>query len=633
MNKGALFILLGVFYIYATTIGAQNSRPATNNAQDMQIFYHTVESGQTVFSLAKMYDVMVLDIHKLNPGSENGIKVGDRLKIPQRKFEEKSVLNNTNSKTTNTNNKTTNENSKATNADSKTTNVDNKKRDDDIIHTIQKGETLIGISRIYGINPDSILDANPGLSQKTFSAGRKIRVPKPVQQKPATEIVEKKGEKEVYYTVPSNETIYNICKKFKTTEKELLNMNPELAGGLRAGMTIRIPLRISESDIPKEELIKPRPTPVVPPVSRANMIKIALILPFDANNRAMTDLKRQMVAYYEGLLLSVDSLRKQGISPELFLHDCDTSVARTRRLLQDKNEELKKMHLIIGGYTIDQIKLFADFAKQNAIKYVIPFSQKTEEIEALDNEFIFQVNPQLSYLYPKAAFAGANLFAKHHIIFLDTKDTLPQYDFIRVFKQELKDRNISYKDAVYESDSFEENIKSLLSTSKPNMIMPVSLSLDALQKIKPILRLIAETNPEYNLTLFGYPRWQTYTYSKDCLDCLEDFHALNTYIYSSFYANNIHPGVKAFYEKYKNWYSKSPVAVYSLLGFDTGMYFISALKKFGTKFEDHLSEMNYNSLQTGFDFERFDESGCNINKNIYIIHFNRDYTIDRSQYK
>jgi len=256
MNKGALFILLGVFYIYATTIGAQNSRPATNNAQDMQIFYHTVESGQTVFSLAKMYDVMVLDIHKLNPGSENGIKVGDRLKIPQRKFEEKSVLNNTNSKTTNTNNKTTNENSKATNADSKTTNVDNKKRDDDIIHTIQKGETLIGISRIYGINPDSILDANPGLSQKTFSAGRKIRVPKPVQQKPATEIVEKKGEKEVYYTVPSNETIYNICKKFKTTEKELLNMNPELAGGLRAGMTIRIPLRISESDIPKEELIR-----------------------------------------------------------------------------------------------------------------------------------------------------------------------------------------------------------------------------------------------------------------------------------------------------------------------------------------------------------------------------------------
>jgi len=160
------------------------------------------------------------------------------------------------------------------------------------------------------------------------------------------------------------------------------------------------------------------------------------------------------------------------------------------------------------------------------------------------------------------------------------------------------------------------------------MIMPVSLHLDALQKIKPILRLIAETSPEYNLTLFGYPRWQAY--SKDCLD---DFHALNTYIYSSFYANNIHPGVKAFYEKYKNWYSKSPVAVYSLMGFDTGMYFISAIKKFGANFEDRLSEMNYNSLQTGFDFERFDESGCHINKNIYIIHFNKDFTINRSQFK
>jgi len=149
--------------------------------------------------------------------------------------------------------------------------------------------------------------------------------------------------------------------------------------------------------------------------------------------------------------------------------------------------------------------------------------------------------------------------------------------------------------------------------------------------------MIADTKPEYNLTVFGYPIWQTQGdsdeekqyYEKN----LEHYHALNTYIFSYFFADNIHPSVKAFYDKYKYWYSKSPETLYALLGYDTGMYFLSALQQFGTDFETRLSELNYKSLQTGFNFERLNDEGGFINKNLYIIHYNKDYSVTRSEYK
>ena len=595
MKKIIQSALLGVCLLFAIHIFAQDNRATNSNVQDMEIFYHTIERGQTVYSIAKMYDLMVIDIHRLNPGSENGIKAGDQLKIPQRRFEEKSILN-------------------------------VRSDDNHTIHTIQKGETIFGLSRKYNVSEDRILQANPGLSNATFSIGKKIRIPKAIVQKPVFEIVDNKGTREVYYTIPANETLYNICRRFKTTEDELLDLNPELAGGLRVGMTIRFPLRINENEIP----VTPRPAPVVPAtpsVARlpASAAKIALLLPFDAGNPKPTEI----IEYYEGMLLAVDSIRKQGFFAELFVYEIgENDAAKTMRLLQQKKEELSKVQLIIGGNTTEQIKLIADFAKQNRIKYIIPFDRNDKEV--YDNPFIFLANTPPDYLNVTAAYAGANLFGKHNIIFIDTKDSLNQTEFIKEFKQELKDRNISSKDAVYNAEKFEENTLSILSTTKPNMIMPVSRSLSALLKITPALRALAEMNPDYNLTLFGYPWWQTYLQ-----DCLDDFHTLNTYIYSYFYADISHPGMKQFYDNYKKWYSKSPSTTnfkYSMLGFDTGMFFFHALHKFGENFEEHLSELNYKSLQTGFKFERVNKNGGFINTNLYIVHFNRENSIIRSEF-
>jgi LysM repeat protein/ABC-type branched-subunit amino acid transport system substrate-binding protein len=567
--------------------------------QSDDIFYHTIERGQTVYSIAAMYEVSIDDILKLNALTDNAIKIGETLKIPQKREKAVNVVDM-----------------------------------DYLYHTIEAKETLYGVSKKYNVTGQQIIDANPGLSQATFSIGKTIRIPASIKERKTTEVVDKKKGKEVYYTIPEKETVYNICKKFKTTESELLSLNPELSGGLRKGMTLRIPLRISIKDLPAEVSETPKEVnemlstkPVVKPVSSA---KVAILLPYDeAETSKSSGAMSRFTEFYEGMLLAVDSLRKQGYSSEFFVYDIGEQTDKLKKLLRDKEEILREVHLIIGGISNEQIKLISDFALKNKVKYVIPFTQKNDEV--LNNAYVFQVNTPKEYLYANAAYAGANLFSKYNIIILDTKDADPQTEFIKELKKELKMKNIPFQDATYNANKFKTEITALLSTTKPNMIMPVSSSLDALIKIKAILRSINESKPEYSITLFGYPVWQTYT--KDCLD---DFHALDTYIYTLFFADNMNPSVKIFYNDYKNWFSKNPMSTfpkYAMLGFDTGMFFLQAIKKYGVDFENNIAAMDYKSVQTGFHFERVNNWGGFVNTNIYIVHFSKDFKITRIDFK
>lgn len=75
MRKIRIGILLFCLLLSVSSLSSQNTR----------YFYHTVTSGQGVYSIARMYNVSEQDIYKLNPGSERTIITGQQLRIPQKK--------------------------------------------------------------------------------------------------------------------------------------------------------------------------------------------------------------------------------------------------------------------------------------------------------------------------------------------------------------------------------------------------------------------------------------------------------------------------------------------------------------------------------------------------------------------
>lgn len=59
---------------------------AISYAQENQSYFlHTIEKGQSLYSIAKMYNVTTNDIIRLNPGCDEKIYAGQAIKIPKEK--------------------------------------------------------------------------------------------------------------------------------------------------------------------------------------------------------------------------------------------------------------------------------------------------------------------------------------------------------------------------------------------------------------------------------------------------------------------------------------------------------------------------------------------------------------------
>ena len=84
--------------------------------------------------------------------------------------------------------------------------------------------------------------------------------------------------------------------------------------------------------------------------------------------------------------------------------------------------------------------------------------------------------------------------------------------------------------------------------------------------------------------------------------------------------------------KYLYWYNnemKNASPRYALLGFDTGMYFMSAIAQHGKNFAQYDLFPDYSSLQTDFKFERINNWSGFINKSFYFVHLSPDHTIEK----
>jgi LysM repeat protein len=574
---------------------SQTAKPPTASAQvqgDERFFYHTVERGQTVYSIALMYNVSEEDVYHLNPSSRQYVKAGEKLRIPQLEM----------------------------------TRIAEERKEEEayVFHTIRPRETLYGVSKQYRISAEDISNANPGLTLQSFVAGKTIRIPV-AKIESAPTVVTKTVIKKVEYTVKKKETLFGICKQFNITGDQLLQYNPDLKTGLKAGRLIIIPVETEETVTIAPEQKEFDLNAVMTArneIRKTNMARIALLLPFQVTDSQNSSRFRE---YYEGFLMAVDSMRNAGMSVEVSVHDIGDNVQKMRTALE--NESLLRSNLLIGGVTNEQIEQIGEFALKNGLKYVVPSNSKCDRL-TLGNACIFQVNTPYHYLFSYATARACTLFADYNIILVDTHDKEEKALFTNTFKADLRERQIPFRELSFQEGSFPADLKALLSTTKPNLIMPLSASINALRKINTTLRPLADSKPDYRLTLFGYPEWQMYT------DLMEDFFVLNTYIYTSFYANNLSADVRRFNAKYSYWYKKSMAQSYpkyAMLGFDTGIFFISAINKYGPNFEGNIQRHKYNSIQTGFGFERVNNWGGFINTALYIVHFNRNFTITRSE--
>lgn len=212
--------------------------------------YYTVQSGDSLWSIAKKYGVTVDELKSANNLISNTLSIGQVLRIP---IEEEDSLpstyivvsgdtlysiarkfNTTIDAIKTLNNLTTNSLSIG-----QTLRIPGETEEniptavDYVDYTVKSGDSLYAIARNYGISVDDIKSFN-NLTSNTLSIGQKLRIPVSVDQEiTVTPYIE--------YTVKKGDNLYAIARIYGTTQQEIMNLNNLTSNLLSIGQVLKIP--------------------------------------------------------------------------------------------------------------------------------------------------------------------------------------------------------------------------------------------------------------------------------------------------------------------------------------------------------------------------------------------------------
>ena len=596
-------------------------------AEESNSFVHTVRRGETLYGIGKMYSVSVAEIKEFNPGVTSKLNVGDKLNIPQKG---KKVAT------------TTSKGNVSDKADSKKVVADS----DYIFHTIASGETLYAISGKYNVTVKEIIRANPGIKPNKLYKGSVIRIP--VKQEivetihnqeavaeMAVDVVEETPQEAVpaaacsTYVAKRKETYFSIAQKFDIPIDSLKAANRDIRV-VKEGMTINIPiaqptvesLAVTAKEEDSSEYLDNIYAQVYEK-NDASHINVAVILPFMLNEDESNIKSSLYTEYYQGFLLAVDSLKRQGYSINLYAYDTQGSTEVVKGILD--NELMTTMHLIIAPEDDEAINLIADFGERHDINVVNTFSLKNERVNT--NARVFQTNIPGSYLYAESAALFIKTFNNKSVVFLNNKDVVEdENEFLVTLKDELNKRNIPYSTCDYSTVLTASDMRSVADQSAV-VFVPTTNKKEALVTMLPGLEEFVNKTPSCDVSLFGYPGWVPQI-SKN----INKLYMLDTYIFSRFYTI---PDDAMLYDlsiKYLYWYNeemKNASPRYAILGFDTGLYFMNAIAKYGKNFANYELPNGENSIQTDFKFERINNWSGFINKSFYFVHLSPDMKIEK----
>jgi len=155
--------------------------------------YYTVKSGDSLWSIAKKYNISVSDLKSANGLTNSLLTIGDVLKIP----------------------------------------VIDEEKPKENIYVVKSGDSLYKIAQNYDTTVSAIMQLN-NLTSTSLSIGQILEIP----------VETSIGNT---YTVKSGDSLYKISKKYNTTVNELVSLNNLSNTALSIGQVLKVPTSSTEN--------------------------------------------------------------------------------------------------------------------------------------------------------------------------------------------------------------------------------------------------------------------------------------------------------------------------------------------------------------------------------------------------
>ena len=571
----------------------QNTYP-TMTENGKTYYLYTVQKSEGIYAISQRFSVPQSLIIEANPGVENGLKLGQLIKVPQ-----------------------------GVSTTDKKNNAPVKIGKDQ--HVVKAKETLYGLSKKYNCTVDELLELNPWATHLTIGAVLQIPSKKGESQKSKVESQFKPSaetssldyaEAQPDFMSEANR-VESQKSKVESQCKPSAEKDSPASAKVQPDLTSEA-INVESQDKQKKnekkniwswfskskEIADTTSVTTVDSVAatedtqswwlkqQESEIKVAILLPFMLDSLHRDASMDRFVEFYQGCLLAIDSLAKQGLSTEIYTYDIGKDTHSLQAALQEP--ALSNVDLIIGPAYQNQVKEVADFASKHRIPTVVPFSSSIPEITS--NPYLFEVVTPQKELYTRLVQKFCYHFNDKNIIIVKPR-MLGQYnkaDFANQLMAGMDATLVPY--TVISDDSIATTIDSLAALSdKECLVVLPSTHQVALNKFGEALHYIKSTN----VSVFGFPEWNSMG--------INELYSKRMYGFSNYYTSFDDPQIISFFTQLKDTYGvpkgiqQSPN--FALFGFDICYFFLQQYSENGKYFYQFMPTTETQGLQMNFLFE------------------------------
>jgi LysM repeat protein/ABC-type branched-subunit amino acid transport system substrate-binding protein len=523
------------------------------------------------------------------------------------------------------------------------------------IHTVEKGQTLYGISKIYSISVDEILEHNPDASTG-LKKGMELKIPsKTATQIPNHPVVN--GDSTIEHLVKSGETLYSIAKQYNVTVAQLKSKNPMLGDQLSIGQKVLVPITIKvKPTVKNSEIVEKinqgipvekEPVIVSEPIRKdtgnkpMNISKsfrgyyeVALLIPLylsesvDANNiRNLKDLNEvksfSFIQFYEAFAIAIKQFESKGVKVTLRVYDVVNDTTKLNKILT--SPDFANVDMIIGPFLPRTFKVASRWAMQNQVFIINPFSKRTDFIN--NNPFVVKMEPSDQNVAMKIADYCASKYRNPNVVLLHNNSD-GEKKMAAAIKQyfSARDSKIVVKEIVYNEKGINGVREKLVRNEQNPQQQNIIISLFTKEAIVTnFVRRLYELKMD-NIVLVAPMEWADYNNIET--DYLEYLHL---HYYNPYFVDYSDPKVIDFVEKFRKENNTEPqLDKYAFQGYDICTYFVGALVEYGYSWTEKLNSYHPALISTKIGLNRKDENFGFENTEIQIFQL-KDYRFVKAE--
>ena len=191
-------------------VGQVLTIPTNNGTNPDNTFTYTVKKGDSLYSIANLYNTSVNTLINLNNLKSNSLSIGQKLLVPETYSSPTTIPNYTN-------------------------------------YTVKKGDSLYSIAKNFNISIDTIIKDN-SLNSNNLSIGQNLKIR---TNTPSVGVVEEEcfgmeynppsNVSTINYTVKKGDSLYKIANLYNTSVSDLIRLNNLTTNNLSVGQVLKVP--------------------------------------------------------------------------------------------------------------------------------------------------------------------------------------------------------------------------------------------------------------------------------------------------------------------------------------------------------------------------------------------------------